>query len=267
MNSRDQGPFQLSLVAMNSLIAACGRGGRPDLALQVLSVMKSRYGVEPDSRSYRCAVIACNKAEHDLHRWLKMDSEASGTKSENVMVSDETVQWWECALSLLRRMREEGLIPDVATYSAAISACDSAGEWQRALGVLQMMIDDDRTAETNSTLLNLYCFNAAISACEKGQAWVEALELYERMLDTGEPIRPNIITLNSLLVALENAGQKELAQSMYREAYDRKLVNPWRRTKNEKGQMIEAMVRPRFHFLFTVVFLFHSQQFFLIGPS
>ena len=136
-------------------------------------------------------------------------------------------------------MREDGLIPDVATFSATISACEAAGEWQRALGVLQMMMDDH---EKSNDLMNIYCFNAAISACEKGQAWVEALELYERMLDIGGPIFPNVVSLNSLLVALESAGQKEMARSKYYEGRKLKIVNPWRVTTTSNGEKAKAMV-------------------------
>lgn len=213
---------------MNCLIAACGRGRRPDLALALLSEMYKRYGVRPDTRSYRNGAIACNKAEHDRLQ---------------VSNGDANYQWWECSLSLLRKMREGGVAPDVATYSATISACESAGEWQRALGVLQAMMDDDSDKTADGTMLNLYCFNAAVSACEKGRAWVEALELYERMLDISGSILPNAVTLNSLLVALENAGQKELAQSKFEEGRRLKLVNPWRYTKNKDGESIRAMVR------------------------
>jgi pentatricopeptide repeat protein len=224
--------MSLPAASLNSLIAACGRGKRPDLAFEVLGTMESRYGVRPDTRSYRNAAIACNKAQHDQIRHDMFSPGPGG------------VEWWECALSSMRRMREEGLIPDLATFSATISACEAAGEWQRALGVLQAMMDDDNDLEGDGTLLNLYCFNAAISACEKGEAWVEALELYERMLDTGidGPIRPNIVTLNSLLVALENAGQKELARSKYYEGRKLKIVNPWRWTKSAKGESVRAMV-------------------------
>lgn len=219
--------------SINSLIAACGRVQRPDLALEVITSMESRYGVHPDSRSYRNAAIACNKAQHDELR-LSVPTLSFFTEEKSIY------KWWECALSLLRRMREDALVPDVATFSATISACEAAGEWQRALGVLQMMMDD---VEQDDRLLNIYCFNAAISACEKGQAWVEALELYEQMLEIGGPIFPNVVTLNSLLVALENAGQRELARSKYLEACKLKIVNPWRRTKSITGETVKAMVR------------------------
>lgn len=225
----------LSVASLNALIAACGRCRKPDLSLEILSTMERRYGVRPDSRSYRNAAIACNKAQHEALCLSIGDIATSRSEGPPVY------RWWECALALLRRMREDGIVPDVATYSATISACESAGEWQRALGVLQAMMNDEDDLDNDQSLLNLYCFNAAISACEKGHAWVEALELYERMLEIGGSVQPNVVTLNSLLESLENAGQKELATSKYIEGRKLKIVNPWRQTKDLNGEFIRAM--------------------------
>lgn len=228
----------VSVASLNALIAACGRGQRPDLSLEILSTMESRYGICPDSRSYRNVAIACNKAQHDELRLSINDTDsAESDRSKRQPV----YKWWECSLALLRRMSEDGVVPDVATYSATISACESAGEWQRALGVLQRMIDDENDLDGEPSRLNLYCFNAAISACEKGHAWVEALELYERMLEIGDPVQPNVVTLSSLLESLERAGQRELATSKYIEGRKLGIVNPWRRTKDLTGGYRRAM--------------------------
>jgi pentatricopeptide repeat domain-containing protein 1 len=224
---------------MNALIASCGRGGRPDLALAVFNDMSSKFGVAPDQRSYRSAAIACNQAQHE-NMLLQKRSQTMHGKGKKQSDAGE-IQWWECALALLRRMKESGLSPDIQTFSSIISACEAAGQWQRALGVLQTMMDE-HDDDGGESALNLYCFNAAISACEKGGAWVEALELYERMLDRGGTLEPNFVTLNSLVVALDKAGQKELAQSKYEEGTKMKIVNPWRQTKDQRGESIYAMV-------------------------
>jgi len=241
----------LSVVALNALIAACGRGCRPDLALAVFNEMQSKYGLRPDARTYRSAVIACNQAEHERRykRSSRRDfdknyrDDSTGDDDDEDDDDELMVQWWECGLALLRRMREENIKADVKTLSSAISACEAAGEWQRALGVLQMILDD---SAGDPSVLNLYCFNAAISACEKGGAWVEALELYERMLDNGGSVKPNFVTLSSLVLALDRAGQKELAQSKYDEGRNLKIVNPWRWTRNQFGESLSALDLHRF---------------------
>ena len=228
----------IQVVAFNALISACGRGQRPDLSLATFNDMQSKFGIRPDVRSYRSAIVACNQAEHESQRKRRPRKQ-----SRKADVLESSVKWWECALALLRRMREENLLPDIFIFSSVISACEAAGEWQRALGVLQLILDEyDSEDSERGVSLNLYCFNAAISACEKGGAWIEALELYERMLDRGGSIKPNFITLSSLIVALENAGQKELAESKYIEGLELDIFNPFRWTASKKGSPIRALV-------------------------
>ena len=229
--------------------------------------MQSKYGLRPDARTYRSAVIACNQAEHERRykRSSRRDfdknyrDDSTGDDDDEDDDDELMVQWWECGLALLRRMREENIKADVKTLSSAISACEAAGEWQRALGVLQMILDD---SAGDPSVLNLYCFNAAISACEKGGAWVEALELYERMLDNGGSVKPNFVTLSSLVLALDRAGQKELAQSKYDEGRNLKIVNPWRWTRNQFGESLSALVS----FCFDVLVI-PLNQLSLIGNS
>ena len=162
-NEANQDGGVVSVAAMNTVIRASGRSSRPDIAVQLLNDMPGKYRVTPDELSYRLAIIACNQAEHQEMR--------SRTTPDS-----HGLTWWQCALSLLRRMREDDIKPSLQAYSSAISACEAAGQWQRALGVLQMMPAfssllgvDQEGADTEPA--NLFCLNAAISACEKGGAW------------------------------------------------------------------------------------------------
>lgn len=226
----------VSLPGFNALIAACGRCGQPGVALRVLNDMETVFGVAPNERTYRIAIIACNQAEHNKRRRQQRVLERNDDDTT-------TFQWWECALSLLRRMKERGLSVDPQTYSSVISSCEAAGQWQRALGVLHSMLKSKQhPGASDYSRLNLYCFNAAISACEKGGAWVEALELYYRMVEKGGPVTPNFVTVSSLLVALDKAGQKELAQSTYEEAVRDGVVAPWKMTRGNGRALIRAMV-------------------------
>jgi pentatricopeptide repeat domain-containing protein 1 len=234
------GSNETSIVAFNSLIGACGRGRRPDMAMEILNDMEDSYGVRPDSRSYRNAIIACNQAEHEKRREERRKKKKR--LQEDAPTRTQTFEWWECAVSLLRRMQEHGLRADTQTFSSAISACEAAGQWQRALGILQSMLDvDEKGNEDESSVLNQYCFNAAISACEKAGAWVEALEIYERMKEQGGSLEPTMVTLSSLVLALDKAGQKEIAQSFYKEGVQRKIVNPWRFTRDQNDEKVRAM--------------------------
>ena len=217
-----------------ALLKACGRCHQPVEALRLFNDMESEFRVTPNEDCYRSVVIACNQAEHDKQRRLRLGRLTDDT-------GDDFFQWWECALSLLRRMKESGLKADPQIYSSVISACEAAGQWQRALGVLQSMLKTKDKVEDEYSRLNLYCFNAAISACAKGGAWVEALELYYRMIEKGGAVTPNFITLSSVLVALDKAGQKDLAQSTYEEGVRDGIVMPWKMALTRDGGQIRAM--------------------------
>ena len=203
----------LSVKAVNSVIAACGRGNRADIAVEILNDMKSKYGVEPNEVSYRLAIIACNQAQHRESRSSSVDRSSS---------DGQELQWWQCALSLLRRMKEADIEPSLQSISSCVSSCEAAGEWQRAIQLL------DTTQLSTS---NLYCLNASISACEKGGAWLEALQLYEHvrsMHDVDNAIRPNFITVNAIIIALDKANQRDLAESIYDDALRDNIVSPWK---------------------------------------
>ena len=67
---------------------------------------------------------------------------------------------------MLREMRSKWLEPDVVSYGAAISSCDSSCEkcelWDKALALLREM--SSKWLEQN--VIN---YSAAISFCEKSQ--------------------------------------------------------------------------------------------------
>lgn len=237
----DVGGPMASVDALNSLIASAGRSGRPDIAIKILNESTKLYSIVPNLRSFRSAIVACNQAEHEKRRQRRrrerlVYTDAMYTNIDVSTTSDEdprNFQWWEAALSLLRRMIELGFDPDQQTYSSVISACQTAGQWQRALGVLRTMTNDKKC------LPNKFCLNAAIAACEKGGAWLEAVELYERMKHL---VKPDFVTINSLLIALEKSGQKELAENIYRDALKEKIVQPWRWTLNSRSERIRILV-------------------------
>eukprot|EP00966_Prymnesium_polylepis_P201568 4670544-Prymnesium_polylepis.1 len=67
-------------------------------------------------------------------------------------------------------MRSARIEPNVITYNAAISACESGGQWERALRLLV----DMRQARVKPDVIT---YNAAIAACGKGGEWEKALQL------------------------------------------------------------------------------------------
>merc|ERR1739841_325877 len=95
-------------------------------------------------------------------------------------------------------MREADLVPDVISYSAAISACEKGGQWQVALGLLATM-------QEAALVPNVISYSAAISACEKCGQWQEALGLLATMQEAD--LVPNVISYNAAISACEKWTQ------------------------------------------------------------
>jgi pentatricopeptide repeat protein len=92
------------VISYNSAISALGKGGRWELALDVLGQMP-QIGVIPDAISYSAVISAC-----------------------------EDDGQWQLALNLLYRAK-----PDTTSFNAAISACAKGGQWELALVLLSKM--------------------------------------------------------------------------------------------------------------------------------
>ena len=229
----------VSLFAVNSIVKAAGPHA-PDVSVTLLNEMDSLYGLKPNRQSYAHCIVACNQAEHREMKYFSSEIEEAET----------SLRWFECALSLYRRMAEEGIEASVQTISSVVSACEAAGEWQRAIGVLQdlpafaKLIGNNNAEALDEVELasegevpNLYCINAAISACEKGGAWLEAVTIYEAVRASSNAPKPNIVTVNSLLIALDRAGQTELALSIYRQAVQEMyIMSPLKRRLDIDGK-------------------------------
>jgi pentatricopeptide repeat protein len=110
-------------------------------------------------------------------------------------------------------MIDRGIDPDVITFSAAISACTTGGQWEKALDLFREMqsrgIDPD-----------VITFSAAISACEKGRQWEKALDLFREMQSRG--IDPNEITYNATIAACFNAERYSEALNLASRAQEQR---------------------------------------------
>ena len=67
----------------------------------------------------------------------------------------------ENALGLFRSMEARGLEPNVINYSAAISACEKKGEWEKALDLFRSM-------QVQGLKPSVLTYNSVIRACERG---------------------------------------------------------------------------------------------------
>jgi hypothetical protein len=103
------------------------------------------------------------------------------------------------ALGLLGWMQQAGLVPDVFTYSAAISAC----EWQQALAFLACM-------RQSGHLPDVISYNAALSACEKGNNGSRHLLFWRFCCSLVTCLTVSVTTLRSVLARRVSSGSRHL---------------------------------------------------------
>jgi len=133
-------------------------------------------------RSYTAAISACAKAGSNTLRGEEED-EASG------VVDPETglaMPWWRVALDLFERAKRGGPAtwPNMFAYSAAMSACANAGQWQSATQILAEMESMGMTAD-------LVAYNTALHAHRVGGNWRGATTTLKKMLESAAtPLPP-----------------------------------------------------------------------------
>lgn len=188
---------------INTVMSACARAGRWELALEVMKKAQRQDGIHPTRVTYNTAISACGRG-------------------------GEVDQ----AVRLLREMRAAGLAPDAISFNSAIAACASRGQWKRALSLLAEMEavaadggdgDDEAEAEAEAGeggarrrgLPDAYSFGSAIAACGRGGQWSLAVGLLSTMRRKG--IAPGVVAFNAAISACGEAGQWERAVGLLRD--------------------------------------------------
>ena len=113
---------------------------------------------------------------------------------------------WQRALHLFSFMPLAAVLPDAISFSAAISAVEKVGEWQMALCLFEAMNEA-------SVRPDVISFSATISACSRGGQWQQALGLLQSMPQT--KVQPNIVSFSACISAFEKAGKWQQALSLF----------------------------------------------------
>lgn len=107
------------------------------------------------------------------------------------------------------------------------------------------------------------------------RAWVEALQIYEdirsaQYTKAENAVKPNFITVNAIITALERANQSEIAESIYKDAVRDKIVSPWKRRHDIDGKlrmMLVSVNQSFLFFLFIRCFLTLRLPYVAVGSS
>ncbi|CAK9045695.1 unnamed protein product [Durusdinium trenchii] len=110
------------------------------------------------------------------------------------------------ALQWLRWMQEHQVEANVFHYSAVMSTCEKASEWQSAVALLAQML------QGAGALPDTVVCNAAISALEKGGGWQLALALLEELKNFS--VEADVISFNSVIRGLDWRDGLQITQCM-----------------------------------------------------
>jgi pentatricopeptide repeat domain-containing protein 1 len=219
-----------------AVIAAAEKLDDCGLTLSLLEQMKAE-GVATTSFVYHSAISACGKSG-------RLDR----------------------AVELLEEMKERKVERTSVTYSLLMNACRRSGEWVKALQFIEDMELDFNSGvcKTNSDNIpkpsdsdcparspeglrpDTIVYSTAISVCVGSQQWGLALELLERMEQLLIP--RNVVTYNTVIEALSNAGETARAELVYQSALRTGVYNHWHRssqhhnTQRDRQRIIDDKV-------------------------
>ncbi|CAJ1445510.1 unnamed protein product, partial [Effrenium voratum] len=192
-----------------AVLSGLARGHLPGLAACLLRAMEAaalrtdviHYNSVLTSAQWRQALQLLQNAQQ---RWLRLQS-----LSCRLGISACRGAWSQ-AVALLYQFSQ---LADVKSCSAAMSACEAAGEWQAALALLE--------GTKGQVALDVVCFGSLISACEKGRRWELAIHALTWMDDFR--LSPDQICLNAAVSACQKAAMWQQALDVLRSLPERRL--------------------------------------------
>ncbi|CAE7242009.1 unnamed protein product [Symbiodinium sp. CCMP2592] len=168
-------------VSFGSAISACERGSAWEMVLQLLAMMK-QVKVRLNDISCSAAISACG---HKGHQWRvalvlfeKMLASHEAVTPDrfvwnSVVAACETSSEWIMALAILETMVARAVLPDVATCTSCINACNSRKHrsWPQVVALF------DEMSARLAILPNIVTYSAAITAASNGLQHISTLQL------------------------------------------------------------------------------------------
>ncbi|CAM9447310.1 unnamed protein product, partial [Ectocarpus sp. 13 AM-2016] len=201
------------------VLKACGREGRWETALQLLTEMQAK-GLEPTVLSFRYALTACASSSSSSSSSSRRG--VSGGSGE-----EDFAGVWERCRSLMDAMGRLGLEPDRLCYKQAVDAASKAGDVDAALDLMDGMENGEGfrgAVEYNQIIMacgrrgdwqravstlgrirrsggapDAHSFAMAMTACARAGEPRQALRLLDELKREGGGVRPNTVVYNTLL--------------------------------------------------------------------
>ena len=169
--------------ALNVAISACEKGGDWRRALLLVSAFVS----ERNSGTCTAAISACGDKSWQQALWL--------------------LQLWHDTLE------DDSESSMCSVYTAAISSCGVAGQWQQVLALLGSMVE--------ATVADGVAFNAALSAVGR-RRWQVALDMFAHLQSSSQPL--DSISYSAAMSACIEASQWKISLALLEESRDRSIA-------------------------------------------
>jgi len=178
-----------NVYTLGALLNACARNHDAKAALHWLHALEPT--VKPNAVCYQAAMTACARAR-DLQAALKLLNEAERENivltvvGYNVVVSAAAkLGRVDIGLRILRNMTDplqSKPQPDAITYGTLLSACESAGDWERLLSLSEEMT-------TEGLQLDGISWTSVLHACEQLGLADRAISSLDRMKQDLKDVR------------------------------------------------------------------------------
>eukprot|EP00439_Symbiodinium_sp_Y106_P073702 s287_g13.t4 len=201
---RAGGQRKLRTTKVEDLLERLGRLPSSEQVLRVLEPVLPSWVENPKKATVVLSALARKKlpgaATQVLAAMLSQQAEVNSFHISSAISAAGRCGDWALAMSLLQRP-ELAAQPTEIAWNAAITACETGGEWQRAVLLLSQM----RPARVSPDIVS---FNATLSACKKGSDWQLALGLLRRM--AAQRLQPDMVTFGAAIAACGSSWQSAI---------------------------------------------------------
>lgn len=196
------------VVAINSAISACGRAGQWEIAVELLERMTTADGrlvgstaslvnddyTAPDSlqeSSYATLAAAFREGGHNDGNARDVCNDdgiagpawpvADAISFNSAVEACSKAGHWRSGMSLLPRMLQARIRPDIRTCASILACLRAGGQWERSLEFLEEMEADPHQGLSP----DLGCYGVVMSTLAEAGEWERTLAILRRLQRTG----------------------------------------------------------------------------------
>lgn len=182
------------------VMRACRKGHQWEQAVGLLrELQKEESPVPPNTSLFNSAIMACAKQTQFGHAAYLLSEVLEGG---HPVVAEVSLPACEQAVGLLREMQGSSVSLNTVSYNAVIIACGNAGQWERAVDLLEEMQEEGSSVSADTST-----FNEVLSACRKSGQWEKAVGLLREMQADPRYAPPNVLTYIGAILAFGSNGR------------------------------------------------------------